>query len=131
MLATGNFTVNLNPLENFHPGSEGMALGRMSIEKTYSGDLAASGRGEMLSARTPVAQSAGYVAIEQVTGSLAGKHGSFVLQHSGMMSPDGESLSVEVVPDSGTGELVGISGVLHIERSDGQHHYRLEYEIIN
>lgn len=129
MQATGKFTVNLSPLDNYYPGSEGMSLARMSIEKSYSGDLLATGHGEMLSARTPVAQSAGYVAIEQVTGTLAGKRGSFVLQHYGIMSPQQESLTVDIVPDSGTGELEGITGRLQIQRTDNQHHYRLDYEL--
>lgn len=129
MQAKGSFTVNLNPLDNTYPGAGGNTLGRMGIEKTYSGDLDASGRGEMLSARTAVPRSAGYVAIEEVSGTLAGKRGSFVLQHFGLMSPGGESLRVDIVPDSGTGEWQGITGSLTIQRTGDGHTYRLEYDL--
>ena len=129
MQAKGTFTVNLNPLTIDFPGTEGNNLGRMRIEKNYSGELTASGHGEMLSVRTAVPQSAGYVAIEQVTGTLAGKRGSFILQHYGLMSPDGESLTMEIVPDSGTGEWQGIAGRLTIQRTGDEHAYQLEYDL--
>ena len=102
---SGNFTVDLKPLENYAEGMDGVSLGRMSIDKTFSGELEATSRGEMLTAMTATKGSAGYVAIEQVTGSLSGKQGSFVLQHFGTMAKGKDQLVLEVVPDSGTGEL--------------------------
>ncbi len=129
MQAKGKFDVTLQPLDSYAKGSEGMSLGRMSIDKIFSGDLAAKSQGEMLSVRTPVAGSAGYVAIEQVTGSLAGKTGSFVLQHFGVMSQGKNRQILEVVPDSGTGQLAGLSGTMTINIEDGKHFYELDYTL--
>lgn len=128
MQAIGTFNVKLTPLEVFHQGSDAMQLGRMAIEKEFSGDLSASSRGEMLSAITPTPGSAGYVAIEQVQGSLAGRQGSLVLQHSGVMTQGAKSLTLTVVPDSGSGELAGLSGTMAIDIVDGLHHYRFDYQ---
>lgn len=129
MRATGEFDVNLQPLEPYAQGSEGIKLSRLSIDKTFTGDLMATSRGEMLSAVTTVAGSAGYVAIEQVAGTLHGKSGSFVLQHSGTMARGESQLVLEVVPDSGAGELAGLSGSMNIRIEDGKHFYVFEYEI--
>ena len=104
-------------------------MGRLSINKTFSGDLQATSQGEMLSAQTEVKGSAGYVAMERVTGTLQGRSGSFVLQHSGTMNRGTPQLTVSVVPDSGTGELAGISGTLSIQIADGKHSYSMDYEI--
>ncbi len=104
-------------------------LGRMSIDKTFHGDLDASTRGQMLSAMTATKGSAGYVAIELVTGTLAGKTGTFLLQHHGLMNRGVPTISVTVIPDSGTGELVGLSGTLAIIMADGKHGYDFEYSI--
>ena len=128
MKVSGKFEVNLQPLASFAEGSDGINLGRMSIDKTFSGALSASSRGEMLTAMTPVEGSAGYVAIEQVSGSLSGKRGSFVLQHFGTMNQDHSFLLLEVVPDSGTGELAGLLGKMAIRIEDGQHFYDFEYD---
>ena len=101
----------------------------MSIDKTFGGDLEASSKGEMLSARTAEPSSAGYVAIEQVSGTLAGKSGSFALQHFGVMDNGKDRLILEVIPDSGSGELAGISGAMGISLNEGQHLYSFEYQL--
>jgi hypothetical protein len=129
MKIQGKFDVTLNPLETFAAGVEGLMLGRLSIEKTFHGDLSAKSRGEMLSAKTIVKGSAGYVAIEQVEGSLSGKKGSFALQHFGIMNAGQSRLILEVVPDSGTRELVGLSGSMEIKIESGQHFYVFEYHL--
>jgi hypothetical protein len=129
MVATGQFEVDLQPLDAFAPGKEGISLGRMSIVKTFRGDLAATSRGEMLTATTTVQGSAGYVAIEQVEGALQGKSGTFVLQHFGVMNRGKNRLVLEVVPDSGTGELKTLSGTMEIEIVDGAHLYTLVYTL--
>lgn len=126
--AAGTFEVKLapQPLANAEAGP---LMGRLSINKTFSGDLQATSQGEMLSAGTAVKGSAGYVAMECVTGTLQGRSGSFVLQHSGTMNRGVPQLTVSVVPDSGTDELAGISGTLSIQIADGKHSYTMDYEI--
>ena len=126
--ATGEFVVKLLPLA-FEGQAEGSKLGRMSIDKTISGDLVATTKGQMLSAMTEIKGSAGYVAIEKVEGSLNGKNGTFVLQHTGTMNQGNPSLSVTVVPDSGTGELVGLAGQFHIIIAAGKHSYEFKYTL--
>ena len=106
---------------------DGITLGRIGIDKVFAGDLVATSRVEMLSARSPVQGSAGYVAIERVEGTLHGRAGSFVLQHSGTMNRGKPELSVTVVPDTATGELVGLTGELRIDIVDGRHLYSFEY----
>ncbi|HEX6560348.1 MAG TPA: DUF3224 domain-containing protein [Longimicrobiales bacterium] len=126
MTAAGTFEVELAQ----QPTSSGEAmLGRMSIDKRFHGDLEATSKGEMLSAATAIKNSAGYVAIECVRGSLHGKRGSFVLQHSGTMTRGQGLLNVTVVPDSGTDELAGLSGRMTIHIENGQHFYELEYTL--
>jgi hypothetical protein len=127
MLATGTFEVNLQPLESYAKGSEGVALGRMSIDKTFQGDLAAKSLGEMLTGMTAVEGAAGYVAIEQVSGTLQGKRGTFILQHFGIMNANESRLVLEVVPYSGTGELVNLVGKMSIQIEDSQHFYTFDY----
>lgn len=127
MKAVGTFQVELKPLENYAEGKEGMRLGRMSIDKTFVGDLSGSSQGEMLSAVTTTEGSAGYVAIEQFVGELGGKSGSFVLQHFGIMNRGDDRLVLEVVPDSATGALVGLSGTMQILIEQGEHRYLLDY----
>ena len=124
--ATGSFEVSLQPLSNTEVSSDAM-LGRLLLTKKFIGDLAASARGQMLSAGTSTKGSAGYVAIDQVTGTLEGRQGSFMLQHSGSMQRGVPSLSIRVVPDSGTDELMGISGTLSINVVDGKHFYDFLY----
>lgn len=127
-LAKGTFAVTLAPLPTHHDHG-GEPLGRMSINKTYAGDLEGSGAGEMLTAMTPVKGSAGYVAIERVSGTLQGRRGSFVIQHDGLMTRGSQQLAITIVPDSGTGELAGISGSMRIVIEGGQHSYELAYEL--
>ncbi|RTE87068.1 MULTISPECIES: DUF3224 domain-containing protein [Gammaproteobacteria] len=129
MKISGKFEVNLNPLDSFAEGVEGNTLGRMSIEKTFHGELSATSKGEMLSAMSPVKGAAGYVAIEQVIGELAGKQGSFVLQHFGTMNGGEDKLILEVVPCSGTDQLTGLIGSMEIRIEAGEHFYDFEYSI--
>lgn len=128
MHASGSFEVKLSP-QAAAPGIEAAALGRQTIDKRFSGDLEATSLGEMLSAMGQVQGSAGYVAIERVTGTLHGKRGSFVLQHSGTMERGVPTLIVSVVPDSGTDELAGISGMLQIRIEQGRHFYAFDYRL--
>lgn len=128
MHATGTFEVKL-VAQGPEDKSEGAALGRMSIDKQFHGDLEATSKGEMLSAMTGVKGSAGYVAIEKVTGTLHGRPGTFVLQHTGTMTRGAPQMSVTVVPDSGTGQLVGLTGKMNIIITDGKHSYDFEYTL--
>jgi hypothetical protein len=125
---SGEFEVKITP----QPGDKGEAssgLGRMSLDKQFRGDLAGTSKGEMLTAMTATQGSAGYVAVERFAGTLAGKAGSFMLQHSGTMNRGAQSLSVSVVPDSGTGELAGIEGRMSIRIEDGKHFYDFDYSV--
>jgi hypothetical protein len=124
--ASGSFEVSVQPLANAEVSGDPL-LGRFLLTKKFSGNLDASARGHMLSAGTGMKGSAGYVAIDQVTGSLDGRKGGFVLQHSGSMKRGVPNLSVMVVPDSGTGELEGITGTLSINIVDGKHFYDFLY----
>ena len=126
--ATGSFEVTLQPLSNTDASSNPL-LGRVLLTKIFSGDLAADARGQMLSAGTNTRGSACYVAIDQVTGELGGRKGSFLLQHTGVMNRGEPSLSITVVPDSGTGELAGLSGTLSINIVGGRHFYDFIYSV--
>jgi len=123
--AQGTFTVKVAPLTP--APAEG--LGRFSIDKEIHGDLKAATKGEMFSGGDPKAGTAGYVAIELVTGTLAGKHGSFALQHFATMDGSGPKMNVIIVPGSGTGELKGIAGTFTIWIDGGKHLYDLEYTL--
>jgi hypothetical protein len=127
--ASGSFQVKLTPQKPDNAETESAKLGRMAIDKQFQGDLAAVSKGEMLSAMTDFKGSAGYVALERVTGTLGGRSGSFVLQHSGTMTRGDAQLSVTVVPDSGTGELAGLAGKLSIEIAEGKHSYAFDYTL--
>src|ERR1043166_2945746 len=124
-IARGTFTVEMRPLGQ--GAAEG--LGRFSAEKKIHGDLEATSKGEMLSGGDAKQGTAGYVAIELVTGSLNGKRGSFALQQMGSMDQNGQRLSVIVVPGSGTGDLKGITGTFDIKIEGGKHSYSLEYSL--
>ena len=126
--ATGTFEVKMQP-QGDGDVAEGSSLARMSLDKRFSGDLEASGKGEMLAARSDVPSSAAYVAIERVSGSLLGQEGSFVLVHKGVMTQATQQLVIEVVPDTGTGQLKGLGGKLGIRIEGGQHHYDFEYSL--
>lgn len=125
---SGKFEVKLSP-QPAAPGTEAAKLGRMTIDKQFLGDLHAHSLGEMMSAMGEVKGSAGYVAIERVTGTLLGKKGSFVLMHTGLMNRGQPQLTVQVVPDSGTGELTGISGNMGIDIKEGQHFYSFDFSL--
>lgn len=126
--ATGQFDVKLTP-QPFDGAPEGAKLGRMTIDKQFRGDLDGTSRGQMLTAGTDVTGSAGYVAIEQVTGTLHGRSGTFALQHTGTMSRGTPSLSITVVPDSGTGMLAGLTGTMAIVMAGGTHAYEFDYAL--
>jgi hypothetical protein len=126
--ARGTFEVKLSPQAPDDPAA-GSAVGRMSIDKQFHGDLAAVSKGQMLMAGTAVKGSAGYVALELVSGKLRGRSGTFVLQHTGTMTRGVPQLSVTVVPDSGTGELAGLAGRMDIQIADGRHSYDFEHSL--
>ena len=126
--ARGPFEVKLIP----QPPDDNTAdatLGRMSIDKLFHGDLEATSKGQMLTAGTDVQGSAGYVAIERVSGTLHGRSGTFVFQHSGTMTRGTPQLSITVVPDSGTGQLAGLAGKMAITLDEGKHSYDFEYTL--
>ncbi len=122
--ASGNFEVKLTPA-----GGPEEPVGRLTIAKTFHGDLEATSAGEMLAFGTSVEGSAGYVAMEKVTGKLGAKSGSFALQHTGTMNRGAPSLTVTVVPDSGTEELAGLTGQMTIDIVEGQHLYGFNYSL--
>ncbi len=121
--ARGNFQVEIKPESTFGDG-----IGRFSLTKTFHGDLEANSIGEMLAVRTQAPGSAGYVLIEQVTGKLSGKAGTFMLQHYGIMDRSQPDLKVVVIPDSGTGDLTGIAGQMTIDAA-ANHAYVLSYSM--
>ena len=126
--AAGPFEVKVTP-QPPEPGGD-PALGRLLLDKKFHGDLEAASRGQMLTAGTGVEGSAGYVAIEKVDGTLHGRRGTFALQHSGTLTRGAPSLTIRVVPDSGTGELEGISGTMSITiAAGGAHSYDFEYSL--
>jgi hypothetical protein len=127
--ANGTFEVKLTPQDPDNQDAAAAKLGRMSIDKQFHGDLEATSKGEMLSAMTEVKGSAGYVAIERVSGALRGQSGTFVLQHTGTMSRGVPQLSITVVPDSGTGQLTGLTGSMEINIVDGKHFYEFQYAL--
>jgi len=124
--ATGTFDVVIKPLEAY-AHAEAPSLGRMSLNKQLHGDLDGTSIGEMLTASTAVKDSAVYVAVERFTGTVAGKRGTFLLHHTGLMERGAQKLSINIVPDSGTDDLVGISGSMTIDIRDGKHYYALDY----
>jgi len=126
--ARGDFVVTLTP-QSTDEITGASTLARLAIDKQFTGDLIGVSKGEMLSAGTPTKGSAGYVAIERVSGALHGRTGTFVLQHSGMMTRGSPELTVSVVPDSGSGELTGLSGTMRIIIEGKRHSYEFDYTI--
>jgi hypothetical protein len=126
--ARGTFEVKLTPQA---PGDKttDSTISRMTLDKQFRGDLEAASRGEMLAVTTAVKGSAGYVAMEQVSGTLGGRRGTFALQHSGTMTRGTQQLAITVVPDSGTGQLAGLSGTMVIRIDEGKHSYDFEYTL--
>ncbi|HUO18559.1 MAG TPA: DUF3224 domain-containing protein [Steroidobacteraceae bacterium] len=128
--ASGPFEVKVTPQKPDTQVARSANLGRLTIDKRYHGDLEASAKGEMLATQGEVKGSAGYVALERVTGKLQGRSGSFVLQHSATMKRGAPQSSITVVPDSGTGELAGLSGSMRITVApDGAHSYEFDFRI--
>lgn len=127
-VAKGSFTVEMAP-QGEPEIADGVALGRMALNKAFAGDLEGVGVGQMLTALTPTKGSAGYVAIERVSGSLHGRKGSFVFQHSGIMNQGEKQLTITVVPGSGTDELAGLAGTFTLNVVDGEHLYQFEYSL--
>jgi len=126
--ASGEFEVKMVP-KPADDKSAGAAVGTYSLDKKFHGDLEGNSNGEMLAVGTTVEGSAGYVAMEQVTGTLGGRSGTFALQHSGTMTRGAPQLSVTVVPDSGTGQLTGLAGRMTIKIEGGKHYYDFEYTL--
>jgi hypothetical protein len=107
----------------------GTAIGRFALDKQFHGDLEGSSKGEMLGAGNPATGTAGYVAIEQFTGALSGRNGSFAMQHFGTMEENKFDLLVKVVPGSGTGDLTGIAGTMSIAVANGKHSWKFDYSL--
>lgn len=126
MTATGSFDIQMTPQKH-----DTVDVGRIVIQKQYQGGMVGDGTGQMLSKRSSVEGSAGYVAIEHFSGVIKGLRGSFTLQHTGVMDRGAQSLNIIVVPDSGTEDLKSISGTMTIDISGGEHNYVFDYEIEN
>ena len=127
MIAKGTFEITMTADPPYDVG-DGVPLARATGGKKFAGPLEGSSHVTMLSARTPVADSAGYVAIEHINALLDGRRGSFVM-HTGIMKRGERSLTIGIVPDSGTGQLLGIAGSMDIQIIDGQHHYSIDYTL--
>ena len=125
--ATGKFDVKVAPLTSYN--ADDASMGRMSIDKQFHGDLEATSKGEMLSSMDRVVGSGAYVAIERVTGTLAGRQGAFALYHIGTMDRGKPQLSIRVVPDSGAGQLTGLTGTMTIDIDAGNHSYGFDYSL--
>ena len=125
----GTFDVRRTGQSSIDDAGEGASMARIRLEKTFHGALDATSVVEMMSVGTTVQGSAAYVALEHVSGRLDGRSGTFVLQHAGTMARGVPTLSVTVVPDSGTGELQGLAGTLAIDIIDGQHYYTFDFEL--
>jgi hypothetical protein len=127
--AKGTFDIKMTPMPA-DDYADGKVLGRVAADKQYHGELEGSGKGQMLTATGEVKGSAVYVATERVIGNLGGRRGTFLLAHHGVMNRGGQQLEIDVVPDSGTGELQGIAGKLSINVTpDGRHFYDFEYTL--
>jgi Protein of unknown function (DUF3224) len=126
--ATGTFEVKLTPQDKDDNSADSI-LARFTIDKQFHGDLEGTSKGEMLAVSTSVPGSAGYVAMEQIKGTVGGRTGSFAMQHTGTMTRGKPDLTVTVVPDSGTGELEGLAGRMVIVIADSKHSYEFDYTI--
>jgi hypothetical protein len=125
---SGPFEVTLKPLQ-MDDDLASQLMARMSIDKQYRGDLEATGKGQMLTGGSSIRNSAAYVAIERVTGTLKGKKGGFTLVHTGLMNRGSPSLVITIVPDSGTDQLEGLKGTMTINIEAGRHSYQLDYTL--
>jgi hypothetical protein len=126
--AAGTFEVKMAPLDAAFKFNEN-PITRFSLDKQFHGDLDGTSKGEMLAAGNAAKGSGGYVAMERVSGTLGGHSGTFVLQHSGTMDNGQYHLDVSVVPGSGTGQLVGLTGTMHITIEAGKHSYDFAYTL--
>lgn len=123
---TGRFDVKLIPQEDKDDPS---GIARLLLDKTFHGALEATSRGQMLAVRAANGTSGGYVALENVSGTLRGRSGSFHLQHYGVATRGVNTLTLQVVPDSGTAELAGLTGTMTIEvKEGGEHFYTFDFE---
>lgn len=123
----GTFDVTLTPVAD----EAAAVINRMAIDKQFHGPLDGRSQGQMLAKRTPVDGSAGYVALERVTATLEGRTGSFTLQHSGTMNRGAATLQLTVVPDSATGDLIGLDGRMAIKIAEGAHFYEFDYTFLD
>lgn len=128
MIAQGSFETSTSNAPAYESVDD-VAFSRSRWQRRFQGDLTGEGQLEMLSARTPRPGSAGYVALERISGVLHGRRGTFALLHMALMAPGQRSLTMNIVPDSGTGELRGISGTMEVSVKDGTRSYRLEYQL--
>ena len=126
--ATGTFEVRVTPQQP-EPALADTGIARLLLDKKFHGDLEATSQGQMLAFGGPQKGSGGYVAIERVSGTLAGRTGAFALQHSGTMQPAGTHLTITVIPDSGTDGLQGIAGSMNIIIEAGKHSYTFDYTL--
>lgn len=130
MHAHGSFEVRMVPQTPDNPPAQAAGLGRLSLDKDFHGDLAATGQGEMLAVRDESQKQGAYVAMERVTGTLGGREGSFVLVHRALLrGGQPQEWTVTVVPGSGTQALAGIEGSMRIRIEDGRHLYDLDYTL--
>jgi hypothetical protein len=128
MIAKGTFEITMQG-EPPYEEVDGVSFGRASFDKRFTGPLSGTGKVQMLAARTPIENSGAYVALERITGTLDGKPGSFATVHMGIMTRGTRSLTLTIVPDSGTGDLKGIAGRMDIHVVDGKHHYEVDYTL--
>lgn len=126
--ASGTFDVKMSP-QAPEDNVGDPSVGRMALDKQFHGDIEGTSKGQMLAVSSDVQGSAAYVAMERVNGTLGGRKGTFALQHSGTMTRGAPQLSITVVPDSGTGELIGLAGKMMINIVDGKHFYEFEYTL--
>ncbi len=127
-IASGSFEITSTPEPPFD-STNNVLLGRMTFVKEFQGPLVGSSTVHMTYARTPKDSSAGYVAVEKITGTLEERSGSFVVMHTGVTADGNLDLTIAIVPDSGTGDLTGVSGSMTIENNDGAHTYTLNYQL--
>ncbi len=129
MHANGTFDVTITP-QPADDHSDAVTLGRMTIDKSYHGDLDGTAVGQMLTGMSASEKNSGvYVAVERVTAALAGRKGTFILHHTGIMDRGTQVLKITVAPDSGTGQLIGIAGTMTIDIRDGKHFYVFDYTL--
>lgn len=127
--ARGSFSVEVTPQAPDNPAAQGSGLSRLSLQKQFQGDLEGTGQGEMLGAGDGKT-SGGYVALEKITGSLGGRKGSFVMIHRALMVGGvPQEWTIDVIPESGTDELKGLSGSFKITIADGKHNYEFAYTL--